>query len=204
MLTVRVTVPMVAPDESLTVPVSTPVASRFPFRVENFAGVKLPAKEPLSAVPVIGVARAVTGVGAAGALGAALATPAPAKLSPNAASTVTTIIDSRCRCVIVPPADSDPSGLRCHRQASLPTGARPSERCHRLTVSGVSETADTCHVCRSWIAGSGPREDPPVPDQLPVVVRIDRAEGQLQQRTCRLRRARRRADIPPKGRRRCI
>jgi hypothetical protein len=60
---------MVAPEESLTVPVSTPVASRFPFRVENLAGVKLPAREPLSAVPVIGVARAVTDGAAAGALG---------------------------------------------------------------------------------------------------------------------------------------
>src|SRR3954454_16076399 len=103
---------MAAPDESLTVPVSTPVASRFPFRDANLAGVKVPAKEPLSAVPVIGVARAVTGGAAAGALGAALATPAlatpaPAKLSPNAASNATTIIDSRCRCVMVPPADSD-------------------------------------------------------------------------------------------------
>src|SRR5690349_21106066 len=108
MLTVRVTVPTVAPDESLTVPASTPVASRFPFCDENLAGVKLPAKEPLSAVPVIGVARAATGGVAAGALGAAPATPAPAKLSPNAASNVTTIIDSRCRCVIVPPADHEP------------------------------------------------------------------------------------------------
>src|SRR5438874_1575347 len=99
-LTVRVTVPMGAPDESLTVPVSTPVASRPPLRVENLAGVKVPAKEPLSAVPVIGVARAVTGRAAAGALGAALATPAPAKLSPIAASNATTIIESRVRCVI--------------------------------------------------------------------------------------------------------
>src|SRR3954464_14603120 len=105
MLTVRVTVPMGAPDESLIVPVSTPVASRFPFRDANLAGVKVPAKEPLSAVPVIGVARAVTGGAAAGDLGAALATPAPAKLSPNAASNAMTIIDSRCRFVIVPPAD---------------------------------------------------------------------------------------------------
>src|SRR3954462_7322453 len=115
MLTVRVTVPMVAPDESLTVPVSTPVASRFPFCVENFAGVKVPAKEPLSAVPVIGVARAVTGGAAGGALGAALATPAPAKLSPSAATNATTIIVSRCRFVIVPPADNDPSGFGFHR-----------------------------------------------------------------------------------------
>nr|BFE76819.1 hypothetical protein GCM10020092_101200 [Actinoplanes digitatis] len=115
MLTVRVTVPMVAPDESLTVPVSTPVASRFPFRCENPVGVKVPAKEPLSAVPVIGVARAVTGGAAAGALGAALATPAPAKLSPNAASNATTIIDSRVRDAIIPPADHDPLDFCCHR-----------------------------------------------------------------------------------------
>src|SRR3954466_3021649 len=146
MLTVRVTVPMAAPDESLTVPVSTPVASSFPFCVENLVGVKLPAKEPLSAVPVIGVARAVTGAGAAGALGAALATPAPAKLSPNAATNVVAIINSRCRCVIVPPAENMPSGLCCHRQASLPARARPSECCHQLTVSGVRRTADNCHV----------------------------------------------------------
>src|SRR3954453_5040070 len=111
MLTVRVTVPMVPPDESRTVPVSTPVASRLPFFLQNLAGAKLPAKEPLSAVPGIGVARGVTGGAAAGALGAALATPAPAKLSPNAASNVTTIIDSRCRCVMVPPADNDRGSL---------------------------------------------------------------------------------------------
>jgi hypothetical protein len=149
-LTVRVTVPTVAPEESLTVPASTPVATRFPFCDENRDGVKVPAKEPpFSAVPVIGVARAATGGAAAGPLGAALATPAPAKLNPNAASTATTMIESRCRCVIVPPADCGPPGFCCHRQAWLAAPAQPSERCHQLTVSGVRGITDESHVCRT-------------------------------------------------------
>jgi hypothetical protein len=101
---------MATPAESVSVPVSVPVATRFPSRAEKFVGVKLPTKEPVPPaasvkVPVIGaLGTAVVADGtAAWVFGAALAAVAPAVASPNAASNATTIIESRCRCVIVPP-----------------------------------------------------------------------------------------------------